>query len=608
MILSTFVNRGGSRWARPFATILSLAFVGTLLILSPVLAAPPAGDLDQCANGGVSKPDLQCIDPAGSANQWQNGNLNGQQAHYNEGQSVPYRLRLSNLIVGDSNTVTIEWDTTQQGKHALDYLTDYNRTETDALPCSGVAGCNAAVFDTFPIPVDPNVSAGQDGVPGNGDDITQIPGVLTMFGGDMTAVSGYTVSGTYAGSSATKITITFTSNTTNPVLAWGGHIATRKDWGTGNSAVAISGSPYHMRMIEINGKSGNQDRSLSNDAVIFPAEVTIIKEVAGGSATDFAFTSTGADSNPAGFAAGFSLDDDANATLPDRRTFLFDTFGAANTRTVTETNPAPAFSLTGLVCVEDPGGLSQTDNSTTNLGTRTATLLLEEAELVTCTFTNTLQTGTLTVIKSVTNDNGGTATAANFTLFVKDATSAHVTGSPAAGSATGTVYTLVPATYTVGENTPLPAGYTGPVFSGDCNSSGSVTVLAGQNVTCTLTNDDSKATPSGTTVQSWVLKDSITISGIRAGAPDASSASVTFRLYSNAACSTLVGSETDSSIVAGAASTATGISVSATGFYYWTAQYSGDQYNNGFTTACGQEISQIQAKDDLPRNNLIILP
>src|SRR6185295_2245103 len=100
-------------------------------------------------------------------------------------------------------------------------------------------------------------------VPGGGDDITQIPGSFSMFGGTITATSGYTVTGTYAGDSTTFITITFTSNVANPVLAWGGHIATRIDWGITNSAIAISGSPYHSRLEDVNGSGGNQDRSLA---------------------------------------------------------------------------------------------------------------------------------------------------------------------------------------------------------------------------------------------------------------------------------------------------------------------------------------------------------
>ena len=48
-------------------------------------------DIDQCANGPLSSP-VPCIGGA-----WQNGNLNGNQAHYLEGDSVPYREVFSDL-------------------------------------------------------------------------------------------------------------------------------------------------------------------------------------------------------------------------------------------------------------------------------------------------------------------------------------------------------------------------------------------------------------------------------------------------------------------------------------------------------------------------------
>ena len=137
----------------------------------------------------------------------------------------------------------------KSGKHALDYLTGFDRTETLAMgnnPCSGVAGCSLGTFTTFPIPTDPKVTAGFDQIPGNGDDITQIPGNFILFGGTITGVSGYTTTGSYGGDSHTTITVTFTANATNMVLSWGGHIGTRSDWGASNSAVFISGSPHHM--------------------------------------------------------------------------------------------------------------------------------------------------------------------------------------------------------------------------------------------------------------------------------------------------------------------------------------------------------------------------
>ena len=91
------------------------------------------------------------------------------------------------------------------------------------------------------------------------------------------------------------------------------------------------------------------------------------------------------------------------------------------------------------------------------------------------------------VVKNVINNNGGTATASAFNLHVKSS-GTDVTGSPAAGTAApGTSYPLVAGTYTVSED--ANASYT-KSFSGDCDSSGSITLLAGDNKTCTITNDD----------------------------------------------------------------------------------------------------------------------
>jgi hypothetical protein len=94
---------------------------------------------------------------------------------------------------------------------------------------------------------------------------------------------------------------------------------------------------------------------------------------------------------------------------------------------------------------------------------------------------------TLHVIKQVVNNNGGTATVSSFNLHVKLA-GADVSGSPQPGAAApGTAYSLAPGTYDVSED--ANAGYTA-TFSGDCNSSGSVTLASSEDKTCTITNTD----------------------------------------------------------------------------------------------------------------------
>lgn len=91
---------------------------------------------------------------------------------------------------------------------------------------------------------------------------------------------------------------------------------------------------------------------------------------------------------------------------------------------------------------------------------------------------------TLHVIKLVV---GGTATPSAFTVHVKSA-GVDVSGSPLAGTAApGTSYSLSSGTYVVSED--VSASYT-QSFSGACDASGSVTLSAGDDKTCTIINTD----------------------------------------------------------------------------------------------------------------------
>jgi len=99
--------------------------------------------------------------------------------------------------------------------------------------------------------------------------------------------------------------------------------------------------------------------------------ITIIKNAAPDAAQDFAFTTTGGLSD-------FSLDDDADATLSNQRTF--DDL-APGSYTVTESATA-GWTLTSITC--SAGG-------SVNLAGRTATVTISGSENVTCTYVNTRQ-------------------------------------------------------------------------------------------------------------------------------------------------------------------------------------------------------------------------
>jgi hypothetical protein len=238
--------------------------------------APPAANLDQARNGGSNSPT--------SPVDFQNGNLGGSQAHYLEGHSVPYRCVMTNMPIGTSVTVTLEYDVKHGGHEALDYLTQYDRllphvalhgsTQEVVNPLAGL-GLVSPTIATYPIPVPGALNTPVAGQPTTSfNALPSSKRVMTIYNGTITNIA-YVTQGDLADAtnqSATQINITFTPNNTTVVLAWGGHVASRSDWGylpdaSARSAGGISGSPYHMRLINWTlNNLGNQDRSLSTDA------------------------------------------------------------------------------------------------------------------------------------------------------------------------------------------------------------------------------------------------------------------------------------------------------------------------------------------------------
>ena len=437
--------------------LISLMVLSAGLFLSTptrVSAANPSANLDQCANDPAPSPSSDGCDT--NANQWVNGNLGASKSLYLEGDSISYRMLFDNLDTTIPHNVTIEWDTTKSSKHAIDYIDSFNQSVLDANPCLGVSGCGAP--SPFSIPADPQVT---------GAGVTPLAGNLTIYGGTITAVSAYSGgAGFPTGDNSRRITITFTASQVNPVLAWGGHIATRKDWGLLDSAIDIPGSPYHTRLIDLDGSGGNQDRSLSAEAVVFPASITIIKAATPEGSTSFPFT---ASPSP---LANFSLVDDG--TLANTQVFS----GIQNFTTYSVSESVPSgWSLTGIVC-----SVTDANGGTQSISGATVTIVLKEGELVTCTYSDQQLPAHLKLVKVVTNDNGGTAVATDFTLSAAGPT-------PISGAG-GAESDVTAGTYALSETN--VSGYTASswVCVGGSQSGSSITLGGGQSATCTITNND----------------------------------------------------------------------------------------------------------------------
>ncbi|HKQ46916.1 MAG TPA: hypothetical protein VJZ71_02475 [Phycisphaerae bacterium] len=280
--------------------------------------APPKADLNQVRNGSGTSMTT----PAWS---WENGNVNASQAHMIEGYSIPYRCVLENMPTGVEIRLVLGYDVKHSDKHAIDYLTHYQRLEPHNPPFAhsaevinplvGVSGVDA-LTTTWPLPA-PRVNEIVSCLPGNfSQPETSFNGlpanerVMTLFGGTLTNVlfdtdGGFTGPDFADEQSEERIAISFILDSPTAVLAWGGHIGSREDWGCPNdpqSAGGISGSPYHMRRHGWSGDDslpnlGSTDRSLSAGAIFVvdcgTCEVDGPSTVCQGTTNEYTSTITG---------------------------------------------------------------------------------------------------------------------------------------------------------------------------------------------------------------------------------------------------------------------------------------------------------------------------
>ena len=120
-----------------------------------------------------------------------------------------------------------------------------------------------------------------------------------------------------------------------------------------------------------------------------------------------------------------------------------------------------------------------------------ASLVLPLDACATCTINNNDQQAHLTLVKTVTNDNGGTALPTAWTLAAAGPTPL----SGATGSAAVTNVPVNAGSYPLSESGG-PAGYTAGAWSctGGTVTAGAVAVVLGADVVCTINNNDQPAT------------------------------------------------------------------------------------------------------------------
>jgi hypothetical protein len=175
----------------------------------------------------------------------------------------------------------------------------------------------------------------------------------------------------------------------------------------------------------------------------------------------------------------------------------------------------------------------------------------------------------------------------------------------------GSIAGVIPGTYSLAEDAAGGDWLTPTIVCtvpGDPNSpytGTSFPVSVGVTTSCVITNP-AKFSPTGATLQSSAtrLSDYIEVSGILR-ASDETAMKVTFKLYNDSGCTNEVGTGPDiiantnisltfdnASDTSGIASTGASILV-VNGTYHWRVTFSGNNYNNGFTTSCAGEVTTV---------------
>jgi uncharacterized repeat protein (TIGR01451 family) len=199
--------------------------------------------------------------------------------------------------------------------------------------------------------------------------------------------------------------------------------------------------------------------------------ITIIKNAIPDDAQDFTFSTTGSG------LSGFSLDDDANATLSNTQTFQNVLAGSYS---VTEAAVA-GWDFTSLECI-GAGGSSGTPDGAT------ASITMTAGGSVTCTYTNTKR-GSITIVKdAVPNDAQDFSYSGDLGAFALD------DDANASLSNSTSFSNLVPGTYHVTEAATAGWDLTGLACNdGDGGTTiegatASIDLDPGQSITCTYVN------------------------------------------------------------------------------------------------------------------------
>ena len=209
---------------------------------------------------------------------WQNGNLNGNNSRYPEGGIVPFRVAIEGLKAGN-HKIHINYDFTAGGHKAYDFLATWNVTNASGKIVQQERRGHLVDVPEPAGVVERRVPIGS--VRGqrafgcrSGEIFRGSPTADDLGRHDHVDQPDRRISGSVNGNSAADFLVRFRSTGSAVLLAWGGHLAQSRYWdtaggGTRDGASLVSGAPWHMRTLQLDGAGNkNQDRSIQPSAIV----------------------------------------------------------------------------------------------------------------------------------------------------------------------------------------------------------------------------------------------------------------------------------------------------------------------------------------------------
>jgi hypothetical protein len=426
-----------------FATIAVLA-----MVFSPFANVQLASAVGILGGGDVSLDQWGDAAPAG----WQNGNLNDVGSNYSEGEVVPYRLTVKNSVSNDTYVISICRNYENGTKRGFLNLALFN---TDRAATTGTISSTMGAVSGSNVTINSVTEVGGQGLCNTGDRETQV---------------------------------SFTKTGNSAALYWGGYLASPSEVGDGNSASQFPGGSLHMKLL-----SPSQDRSIQSSAII-PAIVGCTDPAAANYNPDASQDDGSCEYAPKLTVTKVVLNNSGTGSLG---VVDFPLFVGQTSVTSGVENTFDA----GAYVVSETGDAGYTASFSGDCD-ENGNITLANDGAYECTITNddnAPDRATITVVKEVINDNGGTLEVVDFPLFV-GATS--VTSGVA-------LEVFSAGDYTVSETNQF--GYAAGDWGGDCAADGSLNgVVLGGSYTCTITNDD--IAPSLTVIKD-VQNDNINAAG-----------------------------------------------------------------------------------------------